>query len=237
MKHIPKKFLCNFFKILTNSINTLKIHNLTFFASWMLISKYAELIWQHCSCVKGSWLKIALTLHLQITTICSSPPPPAWQCQADRIIPMMSGNALLSTHLCWMRNSPGGKGIPQTRVGIALGENERSDLCREGAGGKAEIGTWRRAKSSGEDDVRLPQARSDLEKDGQSWGAGVLMSVPLLDPPCASGLGQLRDVNLPVEVAQCLIRSLTGEGHEIAPPQAESSVYHHQTTLPLYNKS
>lgn len=218
-KHIPKKFLRDFFKILTNSINTLKIHNLTLFASWMLISKYAELIWQHCSCVKGSWLKIALMLHLQITTICSSPPPPAWQCQADRVIPMMSGDALLGTHLCWVRNR-----VLEERGSCRRGRELRWER-RRGViyAGKVPVGKQRLALDGeqrvvGEDDVHLPQARSDLEKDGQRWGAGVLMSGPLLDPPCASGLRQLWDVNLPVEVAQCLVRSLTGEGHEIAPP-------------------
>lgn len=123
------KIFMSFSKILTNSIYTLKIHNLTLFASWMLISKYAELIWQHCSCVKASWLKIALMLHLQITTICSSPPPPAWQCQADRVIPMMSGDALLSTHLCWVRNR-----VPEERGSRRRGwelhwERMRAVIC------------------------------------------------------------------------------------------------------------
>lgn len=51
----------------------------------------------------------------------------------------------------------------------------------------------------GEGDVHLLQARSDQEKDGQIWSAGVST-----DPQCASGLRHLWDVNLPVKVAQWL---------------------------------
>lgn len=167
-------------------MNTLKIRKLSCFALGMLIFGYAE---QHCSSAKGRWLKIALVLHPQITAFCSSPPHPAWQHQANHIVSMP--DTFCEHTLVWMRSRFWRKGNTTDEGGNCTARAERSDLCKEGASRKKRLALCREQRQThrgGEGDVHRPQARSDWEKDGQSWCAGVLVSVTTIHPTGASGL-------------------------------------------------
>lgn len=106
------------------------------------------------------------------------------------------------------------------RVGIALQElkgviyarkvpieKQRLAFCRE----------QRQTHRGGEGDVHLPQVRSDWEKEGQSWCAGVSVSVTMIDPTGASGLRWFLDVSFPAKVAQCH-KSVTEQEYDIVPP-------------------
>lgn len=116
------------------------------------------------------------------------------------------------------------------RAGIGLQEIEWSDLCREGVTGRGEISDCQGVKSGHTEvgnAVLTHHRRSGWEKHDWSSGSAVLLSVPMVDPPCGSGLPQLWDVGLLVGVAQCLTKQ----------DWALSRINNHHSILPIYNKS
>lgn len=115
------------------------------------------------------------------------------------------------------------------RAGIGLQEIEWSDSCREGVTERGEISDCQEVRShrGGECSTHPPQTGSGWEKHDWSSGSAVLLSVPMVEPPCGSGLPQLWDVGLLVGVAQCLTKQ----------DWALSRINNHHSILPIYNKS